>query len=58
MPGAADYITELSEFKDYINEIVINCGKIKDCDKIKFGESEEDLGHIISKVDSTLYGLF
>ena len=31
---------------------------IIDCDKNKFGESEEDLGEIISKVDGMLYGLF
>ncbi len=31
---------------------------IIDCDKNKFGENEEDLGEIISKVDGMLYGLF
>jgi deoxyadenosine/deoxycytidine kinase len=31
---------------------------IIDYDKNKFGESEEDLGEIISKVDGTLFGLF
>jgi deoxyadenosine/deoxycytidine kinase len=47
---------------DYYNKWIDNYSEgpllVIDCDKIKFGESEEDLGHIISKVDSTLYGLF
>ena len=29
-----------------------------DIDKNKFGESDEHLGEIIRKIDSTLYGLF
>jgi hypothetical protein len=29
-----------------------------DCDKNKFGENEADLGDIIGKIDSTLFGLF
>ena len=54
-----DYLKRLN---DYYNKWTENYSEgpllIIDCDKIKFGESEEDLGHIISKVDSTLYGLF
>ena len=54
-----DYLKRLNE---YYNKWIENYTEgpllIIDCDKNKFGESEEDLGHIISKVDSTLYGLF
>jgi len=54
-----DYLKKLNE---YYNKWIDNYTEgpllIIDCDKNKFGESEEDLGHIISKVDSTLYGLF
>jgi deoxyadenosine/deoxycytidine kinase len=54
-----DYLKRLNE---YYNKWIDNYTEgpllIIDCDKNKFGESEEDLGHIISKVDSTLYGLF
>jgi deoxyadenosine/deoxycytidine kinase len=54
-----DYLKRLN---DYYNKWIDNYTEgpllVIDCDKIKFGESEEDLGHIISKVDSTLYGLF
>ena len=54
-----DYLKRLN---DYYNKWIDNYSEgpllVIDCDKIKFGESEEDLGHIISKVDSTLYGLF
>ncbi len=53
-----DYLKRLN---DYYNKWIDNYTEgpllVIDCDKIKFGESEEDLGHIISKVDSTLYGL-
>jgi deoxyadenosine/deoxycytidine kinase len=54
-----DYLKRLNE---YYNKWIENYKEgpllVIDCDKNKFGESEEDLGHIISKVDSTLYGLF
>ncbi len=54
-----DYLKRLN---DYYNKWIDNYTEgpllVIDCDKIKFGESEEDLGHIISKVDGTLYGLF
>ena len=54
-----DYLKKLN---DYYNKWIENYKEgpllIIDCDKNKFGESEEDLGEIISKVDSTLYGLF
>ena len=54
-----DYLKKLNEFYNKWTEgykegpiLVI------DCDKNKFGESEEDFGEIISKVDGMLYGLF
>jgi deoxyadenosine/deoxycytidine kinase len=54
-----DYLKRLNE---YYNKWIENYKEgpllVIDCDKNKFGESEEDLGHIINKVDSTLYGLF
>ena len=54
-----DYLKKLNE---YYNKWVDNYKEgpilIIDCDKNKFGESEEDLGEIISKVDGMLYGLF
>ncbi len=54
-----DYLKRLNE---YYNKWIENYTEgpllVIDCDKNKFGESEEDLGHVISKVDSTLYGLF
>ncbi len=54
-----DYLKKLNE---YYNKWVEGYKEgpllIIDCDKNKFGESEEDLGEIISKVDGMLYGLF
>ena len=54
-----DYLKKLNE---YYNKWIEGCKEgpllIIDCDKNKFGESEEDLGEIISKVDGMLYGLF
>ena len=54
-----DYLKKLNE---YYNKWVDGYKEgpilIIDCDKNKFGESEEDLGEIISKVDGMLYGLF
>ena len=54
-----DYLKKLNE---YYNKWIDNYKEgpilIIDCDKNKFGESEEDLGEIISKVDGMLYGLF
>ena len=54
-----DYLKKLNE---YYNKWVEGYKEgpllIIDCDKNKFGENEEDLGEIISKVDGMLYGLF
>jgi hypothetical protein len=54
-----DYLKKLNE---YYNKWVDGYKEgpilIIDCDKNKFGELEEDLGEIISKVDGMLYGLF
>lgn len=54
-----DYLKRLNE---YYNKWVEGYKEgpllIIDVDKNKFGESEEDLGQIIAKVDAELYGLF
>ena len=54
-----DYLKKLN---DFYNKWIDNYNEgpllVIDCDKNKFGESEEDLGEIISKVDGMLYGLF
>ncbi|MGL5946014.1 MAG: deoxynucleoside kinase, partial [Sediminibacterium sp.] len=54
-----DYLKKLNE---YYNKWIDNYREgqllIIDCDKNKFGENEEHFGEIISKIDSTLYGLF
>jgi deoxyadenosine/deoxycytidine kinase len=54
-----DYLKKLNEYYNKWAESY-NEGPILiiDCDKNKFGENEEDLGEIISKVDGMLYGLF
>ena len=54
-----DYLKKLNEYynkwaESYKEGPIL----IIDCDKNKFGENEEDLGEIISKVDGMLYGLF
>lgn len=54
-----DYLKKLN---DFYNKWIENYKEgpllVIDCDKNKFGENEEDLGEIISKVDGMLYGLF
>jgi deoxyadenosine/deoxycytidine kinase len=54
-----DYLKKLNEF---YNKFIDNYqeGKllIVDVDKNKFAEKEEDLGDIINRIDSTLFGLF
>ncbi|MBX9734957.1 MAG: deoxynucleoside kinase, partial [Chitinophagaceae bacterium] len=54
-----DYLKKLNE---YYNKWIDNYREgqllIIDCDKNKFGENDEHFGEIISKIDSTLYGLF
>ena len=54
-----DYLKKLNElYNKWIDGYKEGPLLIIDCDKNKFGESEEDLGEIISKVDGTLFGLF
>ncbi len=54
-----DYLKKLNE---YYNKWIDNYTEgqllIIDVDKNKFGESEEHLGEIISKIDSKIFGLF
>jgi deoxyadenosine/deoxycytidine kinase len=54
-----DYLKKLNE---YYNKWVDNYKEgallVIDVDKNKFGENEEHLGEIISKIDSQLFGLF
>jgi deoxyadenosine/deoxycytidine kinase len=54
-----DYLKKLNE---YYNKFVDNYREggllIIDVDKNKFAEKDEDFGEIISKIDSTLFGLF
>lgn len=54
-----DYLKKLNDFYNkWIDNYKEGPLLIIDCDKNKFGENEEDLGEIISKVDGMLYGLF
>lgn len=54
-----DYLKKLNEFYNkWIDGYKEGPLLVIDCDKNKFGENEEDLGEIISKVDGMLYGLF
>ena len=54
-----DYLKKINEYYNkWIEGYKEGPLLIIDCDKNKFGESEEDLGEIISKVDGMLYGLF
>jgi len=54
-----DYLKKLNDFYNkWIDNYKEGPLLVIDCDKIKFGENEEDLGEIISKVDGMLYGLF
>ncbi|MFM9709498.1 nucleoside/nucleotide kinase family protein [Streptomyces galilaeus] len=52
----------MKKLNEYYNKWIDNYREgqllIIDCDKNKFGENEEHFGEIISKIDSTLYGLF
>jgi len=54
-----DYLKRLN---DYYNKWIDTYKEgnllVIDCDVNKFAENEEDLGEIISKIDSKLYGLF
>jgi deoxyadenosine/deoxycytidine kinase len=54
-----DYLKKLNEYYNkWIHEYKEGPLLIIDVDKNKFGEKDEDLGEIIRKVDSQLYGLF
>jgi deoxyadenosine/deoxycytidine kinase len=54
-----DYLKKLNElYNKWIGAYKEGPLLIIDVDKNKFVEKEEDLGEIISKVDSTLFGLF
>lgn len=54
-----DYLKRLNEFYNkWIAAYQEGPLLVIDVDKNKFGENEEHLGEIISKIDSTLYGLF
>ena len=54
-----DYLKKLNEYYNkWIEGYKEGPLLIIDCDNNKFGENEEDLGEIISKVDGMLYGLF
>lgn len=54
-----DYLKKLNElYNRFIDGYKEGPLLIIDCDKNKFGESEEHLGEIISKVDGMLFGLF
>jgi deoxyadenosine/deoxycytidine kinase len=54
-----DYLKKLNDFYNkWIDNYTEGPLLVIDCDKNKFGEKDEDLGEIISKVDGMLYGLF
>ena len=54
-----DYLKKLNElYNRFIENYRHGPVLIIDVDKNKFPEKEEDLGEIISKIDSQLYGLF
>jgi deoxyadenosine/deoxycytidine kinase len=54
-----DYLKRLNEFYNaWIEKYKDGPLLIIDVDKNKFPDNEEDLGEIISRVDSELYGLF
>ena len=54
-----DYLKRLNEFYNkWIASYKEGPLLVIDVDKNKFGENEEHLGEIITKIDSTLYGLF
>ncbi len=54
-----DYLKKLNEFYNrWIDQYKEGPLLVIDVDKNKFAESEEDLGKVISKIDSQLYGLF
>ena len=54
-----DYLKKLNDlYNNWIDNYKDGPLLIIDADKNKFAENEEDLGEIIAKIDSTLFGLF
>ena len=54
-----DYLKKLNElYNNWIENYKEGPLLIIDADTNKFAEREEDLGQIINKIDSTLFGLF
>ncbi len=54
-----DYLKKLNEYyTKFVESYKEGPLLIIDCDKNKFAENEEHFGEILSKVDSTLFGLF
>ena len=54
-----DYLKKLNEYySKFVDSYKEGPLLIIDCDKNKFAENEEHFGEILSKVDSTLFGLF
>jgi deoxyadenosine/deoxycytidine kinase len=54
-----DYLKKLNEYYNHFIETYKEGPLlIIDADNNKFAENEEHLGHIISKIDATLFGLF
>ena len=54
-----DYLKKLNEYyTKFVDGYKEGPILIIDCDKNKFAENEEHFGEILSKVDSTLFGLF
>ena len=54
-----DYLKKLNDlYNNWIDNYNEGALLVIDADKNKFAENEEHLGEIISKIDSTLFGLF
>jgi len=54
-----DYLKKLNElYNRWIDSYTEGKLLVIDVDKNKFPEREEDLGEIIARIDSTLFGLF
>ena len=54
-----DYLKRLNEaYEEWIKGYRLGKLLIIDVDKIKFSENQEDLGHVIHKIDAEIHGLF
>ena len=54
-----DYLKKLNElYNKWIENYNEGPKLIIDCDKVKFEDNSEDFGDVITKIDSTLFGLF